>query len=53
MYFILFSDIDNVESEETFEPATKDVQLMAKIVLKLICDGKYVKLKILHKMLGY
>ena len=52
MYFILFSDIDNVESEETFEPATKDVQLMAKIVLKLICDGKYIMLKILHKMLG-
>ena len=29
--------------EESLEPSTRDAQLMAKIILKLICDGKLSK----------
>ena len=38
---MIFLDIENGESENNSEDkSTGDVQDMAKIILKLICDGK-------------
>ena len=38
MVFII--DIGTVDSDENLESSTKEVQYMANIILKLICDGK-------------
>ena len=53
IYTVFISDIEAGDLEKNLEPSTRDAQLMAKIILKLICDGKLKNISLMSTLHYY